>query len=49
MAGDVPLLAQSVIEPGRTVCYDMMYAKEPTAFNRWAAERGAAQIGRAHV
>ncbi|MBF3100679.1 shikimate dehydrogenase, partial [Pseudomonas aeruginosa] len=43
LAGDVPPLAQSVIEPGRTVCYDMMYAKEPTAFNRWAAERGAAR------
>ena len=42
LAGDAPL-AQSVIEPGRTVCYDMMYAKEPTAFNRWAAERGAAR------
>ncbi len=39
----MPPLAQSVIEPGRTVCYDMMYAKEPTAFNRWAAERGAAR------
>ncbi|AWQ83690.1 shikimate 5-dehydrogenase [Pseudomonas aeruginosa] len=43
LAGDVPPLAQGVIEPGRTVCYDMMYAKEPTAFNRWAAERGAAR------
>jgi shikimate dehydrogenase len=25
------------------VCYDMMYGKEPTAFNRWAAEHGAAR------
>ncbi|VTL99072.1 shikimate 5-dehydrogenase [Pseudomonas aeruginosa] len=43
LAGDVPPLAESVIERGRTVCYDMMYAKEATAFNRWAAERGAAR------
>lgn len=43
LAGDVPPLAESVIERGHTLCYDMMYAKEPTAFNRWAAERGAAR------
>lgn len=42
LAGELPPIAPSLIQPGHTVCYDMMYAKEPTAFNRWAAERGAA-------
>ena len=42
LSGDVPPIAGSLIEPGKTFCYDMMYAKEPTAFCRWAAEQGAA-------
>ena len=36
LSGDVPPIAGSLIEPGKTFCYDMMYAKEPTAFCRWA-------------
>ncbi|WP_447595310.1 shikimate dehydrogenase [Aquipseudomonas campi] len=43
LAGELPPLAPSLIQPGHTVCYDMMYAKEPTAFNRWASEHGAAR------
>ena len=43
LAGELPPLDPSLIRPGHTVCYDMMYGKEPTAFNRWAAEHGAAQ------
>ncbi|MES2819295.1 MAG: shikimate dehydrogenase [Pseudomonadota bacterium] len=43
LAGDVPPIAASLIRPGHTLCYDMMYAKAPTAFNRWAAEQGAAR------
>ena len=42
LSGDVPPIAGSLIEPGKTFCYDMMYAKEPTAFCRWATEHGAA-------
>ncbi|WP_263216565.1 shikimate dehydrogenase [Pseudomonas atacamensis] len=42
LTGDVPPIAPSLIEPGQTLCYDMMYAKEPTAFCRWATEHGAA-------
>ncbi|WMJ00002.1 shikimate dehydrogenase [Pseudomonas chlororaphis subsp. aurantiaca] len=42
LTGDVPPIAASLIEPGRTVCYDMMYGKEPTAFCRWASQYGAA-------
>ena len=42
LSGDVPPIAGSLIEPGKTFCYDMMYAKEPTAFCRWATEQGAA-------
>lgn len=42
LSGDVPPIASSLIEPGKTVCYDMMYSKEPTVFCRWATEHGAA-------
>ena len=43
LAGELPPIAPGLIAPGHTVCYDMMYGKEPTAFNRWAAEHGAAR------
>jgi shikimate dehydrogenase len=43
LAGDVPPIAPSLIRPGHTLCYDMMYAKHATAFNAWAAAQGAAQ------
>ena len=42
LSGDVPPIAGSLVEPGRTVCYDMMYGKEPTSFCCWAREQGAA-------
>lgn len=41
LGGEVPDLSPGLIKPGHTWCYDMMYGKEPTAFNRWAAEQGA--------
>ncbi|MGC5701636.1 shikimate dehydrogenase [Pseudomonas sp. NFXW11] len=44
LAGDLPPIASSLIEPGKTVCYDMMYGKEPTPFCRWASEHGAALV-----
>ena len=44
LAGEVPLLAGSLIQPGHTRCYDMMYGAEPTAFNRWAGQQGALQV-----
>ncbi|UTW05959.1 shikimate dehydrogenase [Pseudomonas benzenivorans] len=43
LAGELPPIAPSLIESGHTLCYDMMYAREATAFNRWAAEQGAAR------
>ncbi|MGV8842134.1 MAG: shikimate dehydrogenase [Pseudomonas sp.] len=43
LAGEVPPLAAQLIQPGHTLCYDMMYSAEPTAFNRWAAAHGAAR------
>ncbi|SFD01056.1 shikimate dehydrogenase [Pseudomonas citronellolis] len=43
LAGELPPIDAALIRPGHTVCYDMMYGKEPTAFNRWAAEHGAAR------
>ena len=30
LAGEVRPIASRLIEPGRTLCYDMMYGKEPT-------------------
>ena len=41
LAGELPPISPTLIRPGHTVCYDMMYAKEPTAFNRWAQTHGA--------
>ena len=43
LAGELPPIAPSLIQPGATFCYDMMYSNEPTAFCRWATEHGAAQ------
>jgi shikimate dehydrogenase len=43
LLGDVPPIAASCIQAGHTQCYDMMYGKTATAFNRWAAEQGAAR------
>lgn len=41
LAGELPAIDAQLITPGRTFCYDMLYAKEPTAFCRWAMEHGA--------
>ena len=41
LGGDVPPLADALIVPDRTFCYDMMYAAAPTAFCQWASARGA--------
>lgn len=43
LAGELPAIAPSLIAPGHTQCYDMMYGKEQTAFNRWASGLGAAR------
>lgn len=43
LGGKVPLLAASLIQPGHTRCYDMMYGRDPTPFNRWADTLGARQ------
>ena len=44
LAGELPPIAASLVEPGLTVCYDMMYGKEPTPFCRWATDHGAAKV-----
>ena len=44
LAGEVPPIASSLIEPGNTLCYDMMYGKEQTPFCAWAVEQGAGQV-----
>ena len=40
LSGQVPDLPKGVIDD-HTCCYDMMYGSEPTAFLRYAKERGA--------
>ena len=44
LAGEVPPIASSLIEPGKTLCYDMMYGKAPTPFCLWASEHGAGHV-----
>ncbi|MFJ4089380.1 shikimate dehydrogenase [Pseudomonas psychrophila] len=44
LSGELPPIASSLIEPGKTLCYDMMYGKEPTPFCVWAAGHGAGQV-----
>ncbi len=40
LQGEAPPLPAGLITP-QTLCYDMMYAREPTAFMRWAQAQGA--------
>ena len=42
LQGELPPLADTLVG-SNTVCYDMMYGSETTAFNAWAAARGAAK------
>ncbi|MEG1041564.1 MAG: shikimate dehydrogenase [Pseudomonas sp.] len=44
LAGELPPISASLIEAGKTVCYDMMYGKEPTPFCRWASEHKAGKV-----
>ena len=44
LSGELPPIASSLIEPGKTLCYDMMYGKEPTLFCVWASGHGAGQV-----
>jgi len=42
LAGELPALPQHVVRPD-TLCYDMAYGREDTAFVRWARAAGAAR------
>lgn len=42
LAGELPPLPDHLLAQG-AACYDMMYGKEPTVFNRWALVHGAVQ------
>ncbi|MNJ07280.1 Shikimate dehydrogenase [compost metagenome] len=44
LAGELPPISAHLIEPGVTVCYDMMYGKEPTPFCQWASAHKAAKV-----
>jgi shikimate dehydrogenase len=41
--GELPPLSESIIDSS-TFCYDMMYAKEPTIFMRWASAHHAGGV-----
>jgi shikimate dehydrogenase len=43
LGGELPPLSTALILPGQSVCYDMMYGKAPTVFNRWAEANGASR------
>lgn len=40
LAGELPPISPSAVS-GSTRCYDMMYGRAETVFNRWACEQGA--------
>lgn len=42
LQGELPPISASIIT-ANTVCYDMMYGADVTAFNRWALDFGAAK------
>ena len=42
LSGEVPAIGEHCIN-SKTVCYDMVYLREETAFNRWSREQGAAK------
>ena len=41
LSGEVPALPESIVIP-QSLCYDMMYGNQPTAFMNWALTLGAA-------
>lgn len=43
LQGDLPPLPEDMLIPG-ALCYDLMYAAQPTAFMRWAHQQGAAKV-----
>lgn len=43
LGGELPPLAEGLVAPG-CCCYDMMYAAEPTPFQRWAQENHATLV-----
>ncbi|WP_296260564.1 MULTISPECIES: shikimate dehydrogenase [unclassified Pseudomonas] len=43
LSGELPPISPRLLQAGETICYDMMYAKEPTPFCRWATEHQAGQ------
>jgi shikimate dehydrogenase len=44
LAGEVPPIATQLIQPGHTLCYDMMYGLQPTPFMLWGRAQGAAAV-----
>jgi shikimate dehydrogenase len=43
LQGELPPLPDTLLAAG-SLCYDMMYGKQPTVFMQWAGTHGAAQV-----
>ncbi|EKO3655906.1 shikimate dehydrogenase [Vibrio metschnikovii] len=41
--GERPQVSETIFSP-RSIAYDMMYSKQPTAFNQWAKEQGCHSV-----
>lgn len=41
LGNELPNITEVLIKPRQTVCYDMMYSKDPTIFCQWAKQNGA--------
>jgi len=41
LAGELPPLPPGIVD-SHSICYDLAYARDSTAFTRWATQRGCA-------
>lgn len=40
LSNELPNINAQLIQPKKTICYDMMYSKEPTVFCQWGKKWG---------
>lgn len=43
LSNELPNINAQLIQPKKTICYDMMYSKDPTVFCQWGKKNGAAK------
>lgn len=44
LGNELPNITSRLIKPKQTICYDMMYSKQPTVFCQWAEQHNAAKV-----